>query len=155
MPDETADRAPGGWKHIELDDPSMWPRDRVVDLPPGHRDDRGAIQPLVDFPVKNVSLITSRSGTVRSNHYHLTDWHFMYVLRGSFEYLFRPAGSVGTPGRVVVREGQMLFTPPMEEHATIFLDDTTLVVASRHVRDQDVYEADVRRVVLVDPTRPR
>jgi dTDP-4-dehydrorhamnose 3,5-epimerase-like enzyme len=138
------------WQQIVLDDESMWPKSRVVELAPPHVDQRGSIQPLVDFPMKNVSLISSKQGTVRSNHYHVTDWHYMYVLSGSFDYHFRPAGSVEKPTRIQLTAGQLLFTPPMEEHATVFLEDTELLVASRNVRDQEVYEADVKRVNLID-----
>jgi dTDP-4-dehydrorhamnose 3,5-epimerase-like enzyme len=139
------------WKEEFFDDEGMWPAPGRIALPAPHVDNRGAIQPLVDFPMKNVSLISSKKRTVRSNHYHLTDWHYMYVLSGSFEYYFRPAGKSDAPHRITVRAGEMVFTPPMEEHATVFLQDTQIVVASRNVRDQDVYEADVRRVTLVDP----
>jgi dTDP-4-dehydrorhamnose 3,5-epimerase-like enzyme len=141
------------WKDVVLDDESMWPRSGRVELPKAHIDERGAIQPLVDFPMKNVSLISSKKGTVRSNHYHLRDWHYMYVLSGSFDYYFRPTGGPDKPTRISVKAGEMVFTPPMEEHATVFLEDTQIVVASRNPRDQDIYEADVRRVNLVDSGR--
>ena len=68
------------WKSVHLDDSSMWPTQGVVPLEPAHRDSRGAIQPLVNFPVKNVSLISSQKGTVRSNHFQVETnnvpcWH--------------------------------------------------------------------------------
>jgi dTDP-4-dehydrorhamnose 3,5-epimerase-like enzyme len=143
------------WKQTLFDDESMWPERGLVALPAAHIDERGAIQPLVDFPMKNVSLISSKRGSVRSNHYHLTDWHYMYVLSGSFDYYFRPNGSSDKPKRITLRAGEILFTPPLEEHATLFLEDTQIVVASRNPRDQEIYEADVRRIVLLDPTTLR
>ena len=139
------------WRNVILDDQSMWPGRGLVELDPAHVDERGAIQSLVNFPMKNLSLITSKKGTVRSNHYHVTDWHYMYVMSGSFEYYYRPTGSVEQPEMVVVKQGQMIFTPPMEDHATVFLEDSLLLVVSRNPRDQEAYEADVRRVTLVDP----
>lgn len=139
------------WRDTVLDDESMWPVDTRVDLPPPHADERGAIQSLVNFPMKNLSLITSKKGTVRSNHYHLTDWHYMYVLSGSFDYYYRPTGSNQPPSVIRVLPGQMVFPPPMEDHATVFLEDSQLLVASRNPRDQEAYEADVRRVTLIDP----
>jgi oxalate decarboxylase/phosphoglucose isomerase-like protein (cupin superfamily) len=139
------------WKDVKLDDESMWPERGLVDLAPPHADERGAIQSLVNFPMKNISLISSRKGTVRSNHYHLTDWHYMYVLSGSFDYYYRPTGSSERPRMITVRTGEMVFTPPMEDHATVFREDTQLVVISRNPRDQEAYEADVRRVTLIDP----
>ena len=139
------------WKTTQLDEPSMWPTEHMVALDPPHADARGAIQSLVNFPMKNLSLITSKKGTVRSNHYHVTDWHYMYVLAGSFDYYYRPTGSDAAPTVTRVKAGEMVFTPPMEDHATVFLEDTEILVVSRNPRDQDAYEADVRRVTLVDP----
>lgn len=139
------------WKSVMLDDESMWPRPGKVGLPAAHGDARGAIQSIVNFPMKNVSLISSAKGTVRSNHYHITDWHYMYVLKGSFDYYARPTGS-DQPAKVTrVGVGEMIFTPPMEDHATVFLEDSELLVVSRNPRDQESYESDVRRVTLVDP----
>ena len=73
------------WQEIKLDDETMWPKEGIVKLDDAHCDDRGSIQSLVNFPMKNISLISSKKGSVRSNHYHLTDWHYMYVLSGSFD----------------------------------------------------------------------
>ncbi len=140
------------WQNINLDDSSMWPEEGKVELQPAHSDARGAIQSLVNFPVKNISLITSVKNSVRSNHYHLTDWHYMYVLSGSFDYYFRPTGSGSELSVIRFKQGEMVFTPPMEDHATVFLEDTQLIVMSRHPRgDQQTYEADVKRILLVDP----
>jgi len=139
------------WKHVHLDDSSMWPKQCKVTLEPAHRDRRGSIQPLVNFPMKNISLISSQKGTLRSNHYHLTDWHYMYVLSGAFDYYYRPTNSNESPQVIRVQAGEMVFTPPMEDHATVFLEDTQLLAISRNPRDQEAYEADVRRVQLIDP----
>lgn len=139
------------WKHALLDEESMWPKHSKVTLDPAHVDERGAIQSLVNFPMKNLSLISSRKGSVRSNHYHVTDWHYMYVLSGSFDYYYRATGSSQQPAVIRVNVGEMVFTPPMEDHATVFLEDTQLLVMSRNPRDQESYEADVRRIMLVDP----
>ena len=140
------------WKNVKIDDESMWPTTGVIELESPHSDDRGSIQSLVNFPMKNLSIITSKKGTVRSNHYHVTDWHYMYVLSGSFDYYYRPTGSDEKPLMIHLKEGEMVFTPPMEDHASVFGEDTTLLVVSRNPRDQASYEEDVRRVILVDPS---
>lgn len=139
------------WKSVQIDDPAQWPKQTRVELDPPHADARGAIQSIVNFPVKNVSIISSVKGSLRSNHYHQTDWHYMYTLEGSYEYYFRPTGSDEEPQKLVVGKGDLVFTPPMEDHATVFLEDTVLLVMSRNPRDQESYEADVRRVTLIDP----
>lgn len=139
------------WKNVMLDDESMWPKRGIVKLEEAHTDSRGSIQPLVNFPMKNLSLISSKKGSVRSNHYHQTDWHYMYVLSGSFDYYFRPTGSDEEPQKVRVKAGEMVFTPPMEDHATVFLEDCDLLAMSRNPRDQEAYESDVKRVILINP----
>ena len=139
------------WKDIKLDDETMWPKTGLVDLDKPHIDDRGYIQSLVNFPMKNLSLISSKKGAVRSNHYHLTDWHYMYVLSGSFDYYYRPTHSGEELQCVRVVVGEMIFTPPMEDHATVFLEDCNLLAMSRNPRDQKAYEEDVRRVNLINP----
>jgi dTDP-4-dehydrorhamnose 3,5-epimerase-like enzyme len=139
------------WKDIVLDDPSLWPSEKRVVLPAAHVDARGAIQPLVDLPMKNASLIMSKKGALRSNHYHKTDWHYMYALSGSFDYYYRPTNSEEEPKVMRIGEGEMVFTPPMEDHATVFLDDCYMLVVSRNPRDQESYEKDVVRVQLLNP----
>lgn len=143
------------WKNINLDSEDMWPETGIVDLETPHMDERGSIQSLVNFPMKNLSLISSKKGTVRSNHYHLTDWHYMYVLSGSFDYYYRPTNSNEDLKCASVAAGEMIFTPPMEDHSTVFLEDCELLAMSRNARDQKAYEEDVRRVILVNPESMR
>ena len=75
----------------------------------------------------------------------------MYVLSGSFDYYFRPTNSEEELQCVRVKAGEMIFTPPMEDHATVFLADCDLLAMSRNPRDQKAYEEDVRRVIIIDP----
>ena len=101
------------WKSINLDDVTMWPKNGLIKLEDPHTDDRGFIQSLVNFPMKN-SMISSKN-SVRSNHYHLTDWHYMYVLSGSFNYYYRKTNSKDEIKCIKVSTGEMVFTPPMED----------------------------------------
>ena len=128
----------------------LWPSEVIVPLEKPFADDRGDIQPLVDLMMESCVLIRSRKGSVRANHYHQTDWHFCYVLSGSIEYLHRPHGSTQKPGKVMVQEGQLFFTPPMVEHAMLFPENTSFLVLGRNSRVQAVYEADVVRVPPLD-----
>ena len=38
------------------------------------KDDRGSIISIVDSEISNVSLITCNANSIRSNHYHLSDF---------------------------------------------------------------------------------
>ena len=138
------------WKSVVIDDPKLWPKTTHVEMDPAHGDSRGSIQSLVNFPVKNVSLITSKKGTVRSNHYHKTDWHYMYMISGKAEYYFRPTGSKEKIQKIIFDKGDLVFTPPMEDHSTHFLEDSVFLAMSRNPRDQEAYEEDVIRVIMFE-----
>jgi len=128
-----------------------WPSSVIVNLPSSFDDERGSIQPLVDVKMKSSVLITSKTGSVRANHYHKTDWHYCYVLYGEIIYYHRPHGSDQKPKKEVIKEGQMFFTPPMIEHAMVFTKKTKFITWGRNSRVQKVYEADVFRVPPINP----
>ena len=127
------------------------PAGTLVPLPPAFEDARGKIQTLVDGGVQSVQVITSQASTVRANHYHKADSHFMYVVRGSMKYYHRPVGDESTPAMLVVKEGEMVFTPPLVEHAVEFPEDTVFLNITGKSREQKSYEDDLVRVELLKP----
>lgn len=133
---------------IFFDDPKDWPKDVRVVLDKAHEDERGFIQCLTNIPTQNVSYIFSKKGSVRSNHYHKTDWHYMYILSGEMDYFYRNHNKLSKEKirKVNLQKGDMVFTPPMEEHTSCFPKDTHFLAISRNPRDQEAYEADVIRV---------
>lgn len=131
------------------DDPATWPKATLVPLEKAFTDARGEIQPLLERMLQSAMLIRSKKGAVRANHYHKTDWHYCYMISGAMEYFERPTGSHEAPKLLVVKAGQMVFTPPMIDHAMRFTEDTLWVTLSRNPRDQTAYEADVVRVKLI------
>jgi len=127
-----------------------WPDQAIVPLEKPFVDGRGAIQPLVDRMMKSAVVIESKAGALRANHYHKTDWHYCYVISGSIEYYHRTTGSTEEPEMLLVKQGQMVFTPPMIDHGMKFPEDTVFLTLSRNPRDQATYEADVVRVDMLD-----
>ena len=111
-------------------------------------DTRGSILSIVDDHVQNVSIITCNPGSIRSNHYHLRDFHYMYVLEGEIDYFYKEIDSEKI-NYIKVRVGENIFTPPKEVHATYFAIKTTLIVSSLNPRDQKTYEEDTVRVNFV------
>ncbi|MEQ8711261.1 MAG: cupin domain-containing protein [Rhodospirillales bacterium] len=127
-----------------------WPKHPIVALEQPFDDVRGSIKPLVDMLMKSAVLIESKAGAIRAQHYHLTDWHYCYVLEGSMEYYHRETGSETEPEMLVITKGQMVFTPPMVDHAMKFPVDCTFLTLSRNPRDQESYEKDVVRIHMID-----
>lgn len=122
-----------------------------ISLPRPFVDARGAIQPLVEGGFHSVQIITSKAGTVRANHFHKADSHYMYVVSGSMRYYARAAGTQDPPRSVLVRAGQMVFTPPLVEHAVHFPEDCVFLNVTSKPRDQSSYEDDIVRVELFRP----
>ena len=126
------------------------PEKEIIELENPFIDQRGEIQPLVDKIMKSAVMIHSKAGSMRANHYHKTDWHYCYVISGEIEYYHRKTNSLETKKKIYVKEGQMVFTPPMVDHAMVFNVDTTFLTLSRNFRDQKTYESDVVRIELID-----
>ena len=127
----------------------MWPKNVIVSPEDAFIDERGSIQPLVDLPMKSCVIINSKKNSIRANHYHKTDWHFCYVVSGEIEYHYRPHGSDEIKKVIKIGEGELFFTPPMVDHAMVFLKDTVFLTLGRNSRKQEVYEEDIEKVELV------
>lgn len=121
----------------------------LVNIDQIFKDDRGYIKTLFNLKSNNVSLIFSKKNSIRSNHYHLTDWHYIYVIKGAFEYYYKSLKKYSKIKKILVKKNQMIFTPAKEIHATKFLQDTLLVVISKNPRDQKNYEKDLVRKVII------
>ena len=98
--------------------------------------------------MKSAVMIESKKGSLRANHYHKTDSHFMYVVKGEMKYFHRPAEDKSAPKWLLVKAGQMVFTPPLVEHAVEFLEDSEFLNITGKPRDQGSYEDDLVRVEL-------
>ena len=137
---------------ITKEEMESWPSEPLVKLQNPFIDRRGSIQPLVDLMMQSAVMIGSKAGSLRANHYHKTDWHYCYVISGQIQYFYKNVNSNKMPEMITVKEGNMVFTPPLVEHCMKFPEDTIFLTLSRNPRDQETYEADVVRVNLIDPS---
>ncbi len=111
-----------------------------------YADTRGQIINLLEQPCGGVSVIWSKAGSRRSDHHHVSDGHWLWVMNGRMEYYERPVGSTEKPEHVTVEIGQMIWTGPGIEHATLFPVDTVLISMSLRPRDHASHEADLVRL---------
>jgi len=114
-------------------------------------DSRGMIQTIIEANIRSVQIITSNAGTVRANHYHKNDSHYMYILSGKARYIYRPVGVETPPLHISLDINQLIYTPPMVEHALEFIDDTMFLNITTQSRVQSNYESDIVRVDLYKP----
>ena len=113
------------------------------------KDHRGHIINIANELFRSCALIKSKKNSIRANHYHKRDWHYCYVIKGKIEYYYRKHGSSLKPKKIIIKSGELFFTPPMVDHAMEFLEDTTFLTLGRNSRKQEVYEADVVRIKLI------
>ena len=136
-------------EYTTLVNAGIWPEDPTVPLDEPFENSAGFIQNLVLENFTSATYIYSGQNSIRSNHYHKTDWHYMFVVNGEMHYYWRPAGSKSPPQKRIYKAGEMMFTPPLVEHATFFPLHTDLMTFARNVRDTEHHEADLVRVPII------
>jgi hypothetical protein len=126
-----------------------WPEDPRVPERAPHYNEAGVIYNILMRPVGGVAVIRSAHGSVRSNHYHKTDWHYLHVLEGRILYFEREMGSTLVPNPYVVYYNQTVFTAPGREHAVVSVGVSVLLSLSKHARTHEAHEADLVRVPFI------
>ena len=114
-------------------------------------DARGQIADILyKTPVEHVAIIESRQGgLIRGNHYHKDTTQYIFVTRGSLRYWYQPSDRSQPIRSVVVREYELVSTPPFEVHALEILEPNQFVVFSHGRRGGDDYESDTFRVTPI------
>ena len=123
----------------------------IKNIQPEFVDNRGGIAKVLDDGVTNIKSIlriTSKKGSIRSNHYHKEDSHYCYLESGKLEYYEKPVNGGGIK-KAILQYGDMVFTPPMMIHGMKFLEDSVLWAFATKSRQQNDYEADTVRVTLI------
>ena len=126
---------------------------KVTKTKPEFVDERGFITRLVDtddYHLRAVLYITSKKGTVRGNHYHKKDAHYVYCLSGRFRYsekdMRKPKSKVRS---VILKPGDIVLSQPLMVHSMEFLEDTVFLAFTTERREQDQYEGDTVRIKIV------
>jgi quercetin dioxygenase-like cupin family protein len=109
-------------------------------------DERGAIQNILNRNISAVAIINSLKDTTRSNHWHKTDWHYLYVISGKMLYWERSLDFTYNR-QFLVSTGEMVFTRPGLVHRTDFLEDTTLLSLGNYTD----HDADTVKELFEEP----
>ncbi|MBF0353688.1 MAG: cupin domain-containing protein [Alphaproteobacteria bacterium] len=114
-------------------------------------DERGTIKDIMfREPVDHVTVITSRKGVVRGNHFHKETLQWVYLAVGRLRSLTRKGGE--SVAETILEPGDLILTEAGEEHALEALEDSTFYVFTRGPRGGQDYEADTFR--LAEPLQP-
>ena len=124
-------------------------RSKIISNKLIHSDSRGKFFSIIDDKIYNISILKSKKNTIRSNHYHLTDWHYIYVISGSMHYLYKKIKEKNIH-YIHVKKGEVIFTPSKEIHTTYFSQDTEMIVANGQSRKKNIYEKDLIRFELAN-----
>ena len=127
----------------------MYKKSKLIKSIVRNKDKRGSIISLINEEVSNVSIITCNKNSIRSNHYHLEDWHYIFVLKGSINYFYSNI-NLKKINYKFIKKNQIIFTPPLEFHATHFPEQTSLIVISKNKRNKQIYEKDTIRLNVIN-----
>ena len=112
-------------------------------------DDRGHILNIVNKLFRSCALIKSKKNSIRANHYHKKDWHYCYVLKGRIEYYYRKHNSNLKVKKIIIKSGELFFTPPMIDHAMKFPEYTEFITLGRGSRTKIDYDKDTHKIKLI------
>ena len=115
-------------------------------VPQNFEDERGVIKNIADGKLGDVAIITSKANSVRANHVHDNDWHLSYIVSGSMKYFWKNEIETAEIKSIVVKAGEMVYTPKKSPHKMQFLEDSTFIAISQLSRVQENYEEDTKRL---------
>lgn len=125
---------------------------KITHLKPEFVDERGYITRLVDdekIKFRAVLYITSKKGTERGNHYHKSDYHYVYCVSGKFRYSEKDMHNPNsTRESVILNPGDLVLSKPMVAHSMEFLEDTVFLAITTEPREQKQYEGDTVRIKI-------
>jgi len=113
-------------------------------IPQIFNDDRGSIKNLADGRLGDVAIISSQKSSIRANHVHENDWHFSYLISGQMRYFWKDSNM--QVQSLIVKAGEMVYTPPKIPHKMQFLEDSVFIAISELSRSQNNYEADTKKM---------
>tara|TARA_B100001765_G_C19382341_1_gene284058 strand:+ start:72 stop:509 length:438 start_codon:yes stop_codon:yes gene_type:complete len=114
------------------------------------RDKRGWLKKILDGNFSSCIEIYSKKGSVRANHYHKKDKHFIYVINGEILYFYRDRKSGARTKFKLMKKNDLFFTPAMQEHMAYFTKNTHFLAFSTRKRTKFDYEKDLIRVNMRD-----
>lgn len=112
------------------------------------KDKRGTLQKIIDGNFSSCIEVYSKKGSIRANHYHKKDKHFMYIISGELLYSYKNRKRGSKVKIKKMKKGDLFFTPAMQEHMAYYTKNTHFLAFSTRKRTQFDYEKDLIRVEM-------
>ena len=104
-------------------------------------DNRGYIQNILNISFNHCAMITSKAGSIRSNHYHLTNSHYIFVVSGEMEYWERNLD--GSDNKMILcKPNDLIFTGSNLIHKTVFTQDSVIMTFAANYRGPEFDQED-------------
>ena len=117
----------------------------VIRKKPAFVDKRGKVTVILEgVKIDCVTILTTKKGAIRGNHYHKETIQYAYVLEGKFRLYTQVNGEKVL--KKVIKKGDLVVTPPNERHAFVALDNAVLLACCRGLRAGKCYEYDTYRL---------
>ena len=110
------------------------------------RDKRGWLKKILDGNFSSCIEVYSKKGTIRANHYHKKDKHFIYIISGEILYFHKDLNKNAKTKASLMKKNDLFFTPMMQEHMAYFTKNTHFLAFSTRKRTKFDYEKDLIRV---------
>lgn len=108
-------------------------------------DSRGSITDILEKQtIHAVTLISFKKNSVRANHYHKKTYQWNYLLSGQISYYYKPKDK--RKSKVIMNPGDVILSPPNEEHALKANKKSQLLVLTKGPRGGKEYESDTFRL---------
>lgn len=109
-------------------------------------DNRGTISDIfVNSPKDHATIIFSKKGAVRGNHYHKHSTQYIFVISGKMTILTQKLGKK-TVKKSVLRPYDLMVHEPNEIHTLIADKDTIFLAFVDGLRGGENYEKDTYRI---------
>jgi len=114
------------------------------------KDKRGWLKKILDGNFSSCIEVYSKKGSIRANHYHKKDKHFIYVINGEILYFYKDRKKKAKTKFKIMKKNDLFFTPAMQEHMAYFTKNTHFLAFSTRKRTKFDYERDLIRVNMQD-----
>ena len=109
-------------------------------------DSRGTIADIfVHNPKDNITIIFSKKGAVRGNHYHKQSTQYLFMISGKMTILTQKFGENAIT-KSILQPYDLMTHEPYEIHTFIAEEDTVFLAFADGLRGGEDYEKDTYRV---------